>query len=267
VSDDQADARPSRETTRPEGALARLETALRGALAFLTRLPVESDERAFETFRATPAAFVLAGYVVGLLAAVPFLLDLPATAAAAAYLVVLYLVTGVNHADGLADLGDALAVHGDPERRREVLKDTTTGVGALLALGVGLAALALGALGVAGFPTVVAFGIVLAAELAAKLAMATVAAFGTASHDGFGAGFTREVEPGLLVGPVVFALPVLVLVPLGGLAALASGLLVGWGLTRWADASLGGVNGDVFGTANELARVAALHVGVVVWFL
>ena len=36
-------------------------------------------------------------------------------------------------------------------------------------------------------------------------------------------------------------------------------------VVRWADGALGGVNGDVFGAVNELARVVALHAGVVAW--
>ena len=31
------------------------------------------------------------------------------------------------------------------------------------------------------------------------------------------------------------------------------------------DGALGGVNGDVFGAVNELARIVALHAGVVAW--
>ncbi len=33
----------------------------------------------------------------------------------------------------------------------------------------------------------------------------------------------------------------------------------------WARARLDGVTGDVIGAANELARVAALHTGLVAW--
>jgi len=50
-------------------------------------------------------------------------------------------------------------------------------------------------------------------------------------------------------------------------AALAAGPVVALLLVAWARRNLGGVNGDVFGAANELARVVALHAGVVVWTL
>ena len=131
-------------------------SALRGALGFLTRLPVGHDEAAFDAFRARPAAFPLAGYVVGLPIAAAVALPLPAPTGAFALVVAVVLVTGVNHADGLADLGDAAVVHGDPERRRAVMTDTTVGVGAVLALAVGLLGLALAGLGLAVFPVGVA---------------------------------------------------------------------------------------------------------------
>ena len=110
--------------------------AVRGALAFLTRLPVGGGEDAWDAFRATPVAFVVAGYVVGALAALPLLLPLPVSATVALYLLTLYLVTGVTHVDGLADCGDAAAVHGAAADRHSALKDSQTGVGgALLATG------------------------------------------------------------------------------------------------------------------------------------
>jgi adenosylcobinamide-GDP ribazoletransferase len=244
--------------------------AIRGALGFLTRLPINHDGRAWIAFQETPLAFPVAGYVVGALAALVLLagdlLGAPAPVLAGATLVALYLVTGINHVDGLADCGDAAAVHTVAERRR-VLKDTEVGVGALLAVALGLATTALGLLAVAGLPPLRAAGLIVAAEVGAKLGMATVACLGEATHDGFGAEFTGRASPGLLAGPVLVALPAAALTgvsaaaPVALLAAFLTALLV----LRWARARLGGVNGDVFGAANEVGRLVALHAGVVAW--
>ena len=92
-------------------------TALRGAVGFLTRLPVGGDERSWEAFRRTPVSVPLVGYVVGVVAGLSLLLPLPVPTAAAVYLVTLVLLTGVTHADGLADLGDAAAVAVDAAAR------------------------------------------------------------------------------------------------------------------------------------------------------
>jgi adenosylcobinamide-GDP ribazoletransferase len=244
-------------------------TAVRGALGFLSRLPVGHSESAWAAFTETPAAFPLAGYVVGGLVALPVLASglLPTPVVAAGYLAAVVLVTGVNHFDGLADLGDAAVVHGSPAERREVLRDTTVGVGAVLALGVVLVALALGALAVAALPPLVAAVLVLSSEVGAKLAMATLACLGSPSHDGFGATVLAGNRPRDLAAPVAVSLPAAVLVVPATAVALVAGLVVGIGLTRWADSTLDGVGGDVFGAANELARVVALHAAVAVWTL
>ncbi|WP_276270815.1 adenosylcobinamide-GDP ribazoletransferase [Haloarcula litorea] len=244
-------------------------TAVRGALGFLSRLPVGHSEAAWDAFTATPAAFPLAGYAVGALVAAPFLAAgaVPPPVVAAAYLAGVVLVAGVNHADGLADLGDAAAVHGDAAERREVMRDTTVGVGAVLALGTAIAGLALGALAVAGLPPLVAVPVVLAAEVGAKGAMATLACLGEPSHDGFGATVLDGNAPRDLALPAVAALPAALLAPPATLAAVVAGPLVAVALDRWAGRRLGGVGGDVFGAANELGRALALHAAVLAWTL
>jgi adenosylcobinamide-GDP ribazoletransferase len=244
-------------------------TAVRGALGFLTRLPVGRDEAAWEAFQRTPVAFPLAGYLVGAVLALPMALGGPAPAVAFLFLAWVVLVTGVNHADGLADLGDAAVVHGDPAERRAVMRDTTVGVGALLAVGVGLLGLALAGLALAAIPLGVAVGVVVTAEVGAKLAVAAQVCLGRPSHDGFGAAFADRAEPADLVAPAAVAVPAIAVSGSvsAGAGALLAALAVAVLVRAWADRHLAGVGGDVFGATNELARIAALHAGVLVWTL
>jgi len=246
-------------------AVADLGRALKGGVAFLTRIPVGSSEGDWRSFQTVPAVFPAVGYLVGAVTAVPFLV-LSGPAAALSYVVALVALVGVTHLDGVADLADAAVVH-DATDRRSALKDTTTGVGALVAVAVVVAGLALAGLALAGLSTWRAAAIVVASEVGAKLGMATVACVGTASHDGLGAGFTRAADPPLLVGPVVVAAPAALLTGVSPAApvAVVAGPLVAVAVLRWADEALGGVNGDVFGAVNEIARLVALHAGVVAW--
>ena len=240
--------------------------ALRGALGFLTRVSVGHDDADWEAFRETPAAFVAVGYLVGALLSLS--LFVPGREATAVALVLsIPLVCGINHVDGLADWADAAVVHGDRERRREVLTDTTTGVGALVAVSLVVSGLALAGLALATLPLVVAIGIVIAAEVGAKLAMALVVCLGDAAHEGFGSSFTERSERGDALAPLATSLPVLALAPVAGVAALlAAGGLV-FAALSWSDRHLGGVSGDVIGATNELARLVALHAGVIAWTL
>lgn len=240
-------------------------TALRGALGFLTRFPIGHDERAWETFRDTPAAFPLAAYLIGALLAVPFLIPAPTPTTAAAFLLTVYLVTGINHADGLADLGDAAVVHGGSEERREVMRDTTTGVGAILALGIALLGLALAGLSLASAPLVPAVGIVIAAEVGAKFGMALSICLDEPAHDGMGSQFVGQGKKAL-IRPMVVVIPVAVL-SIPTFAAIAGATLASTLLGQWANRRLGGVSGDVLGATNEVGRVVALHAGVIVWTL
>ncbi|AXR77288.1 adenosylcobinamide-GDP ribazoletransferase [Natrarchaeobaculum sulfurireducens] len=245
--------------------------AVRGGLGFLTRLPVGFRDGDWDALRRTPAAFPIVGFVVGALAALPLLASdaVPASTVAFAYLLAVYAVTGIHHLDGVADLGDALVVHGDVDRRREVLKDTTTGVGAILAVGVVVVGLGLGGLGLAGLPVAAAVGVAIAAEVGTKLGMAAMACFGRASADGMGKGFTAATSPASFVAPAALALPAVALTwphPAAGVAVVAAvaAIALPW---AWATRHLGGINGDIFGAANEIGRVAGVHVGVIAWTL
>jgi adenosylcobinamide-GDP ribazoletransferase len=265
-----------------------VRTAVRaaaGALGFLTRVPVGRREAAWSAFAAHPAAAVVPGYVVGALAgATPAVAlaaapALPAASVAVAFVLAVYALAGINNLDGVADCGDAMVVHGDAERRREVLADTTTGVGALAAVSLVVVALALGAFALAGTTPLVALAVALAAEVGARVVLAVLAAVGAAPHDGLGSALTDDVGVGtaavavalgvpavawpLLVGSPIATRPVLAGTAGAFAGALAGGALVG----AWAHRRLGGPNGDAFGAATEVARVAGLHAGVIAWTL
>jgi adenosylcobinamide-GDP ribazoletransferase len=250
-------------------------TAVRGALGFLTRLPVGGDEDSWAAFRRTPVAIPLAGYVVGALAALPFLLPLPVPSVAALYLVTLVLLTGVTHADGLADLGDAAAVHGgaDVARRLEVLTDSQTGVGGALAVSLAFVTLGLGALGLAGTLPRVAFALALTAEVGTKAGVALLVCTREAVHEGLGSALTEPATPTAFLPVTLAVLPAVAVASAAGagfagpLGALLAPVGVAWLVGAWAEGALGGINGDVLGAANELGRVAGVHAGVIAWTL
>jgi len=241
-------------------------TAVRGAVGFLSRAPIGQDGDAWDAFRATPVSFPLAGYSIGLVLAVPFLLPISAPFTALVFVAWVYVVTGIPHADAIADLGDAAAVHGPPDERQAVMRDTTVGVGAVLALGLVLLGLWTVGLRLAALPFGV-LGLVVTAEVGAKLAMATIACLGTPAHDGLGSAVAGDLGPRSLVLPILAALPAAGFTWPNPAAAvgLAGAFVAALVVLAWASRRLGGVSGDVMGGANELARLAALVVGVIVW--
>jgi adenosylcobinamide-GDP ribazoletransferase len=240
--------------------------AVRGALGFLSRLPVGHDDAAWEAFRNAPITFPFVGYVLGALVALPLLLPGPSPTIALLFVVGIYVVTGVNHIDGVTDLGDALAVHGSAADRREVMKDTTVGVGGALAVALVVFGLATAGIALAAFP-MRAVLLVVTAEVGAKLGMAVLVCLGSASHEGLGSALTGN-DPRSVVSPVLVAVPAALLtwprvVP--AVATLPVAVLAALFVHRWARMNLGGVSGDVLGATNEFARIAALHAGVMAW--
>ncbi|MFB6300996.1 MAG: adenosylcobinamide-GDP ribazoletransferase [Halobacteriales archaeon] len=242
-----------------------LIAALRGGVTFLTRLPIATRDDDWDAFRTTPAVMPAVGYLIGAILGVVFLFDLPASGTVGLFLATLYLLTGITHIDGLADLGDGAVVHGDADRRRTVMRDTDTGVGGVLAIALVIAELALAVLALTNLPTVVAVGIVIAAEVGAKATMALCTCRYTPGHEGLGAELLDTNEPTAWPPIVVVTLPIVVVGPPGSVVALLGAGGVGWFLATWAVRRLDGLSGDVLGAINELARVVALHAGVIAW--
>ncbi|MEZ3143828.1 adenosylcobinamide-GDP ribazoletransferase [Halobaculum sp. MBLA0143] len=245
-------------------------TAVRGAVGFLSRLPVGQSEVAWRAFGDRPVAFPLAGWLLGGLLATVTLLPGPDATVATVFVVATYLLTGPTHADGVADLGDAAAVHGDPERRRSVMRDSDLGAGGALALTVVVGGLFAAGLSLGSLPVRTAVAVVVASEVAAKTAMATLVCLGTATHEGLASALTATTDARDLGPVVVAAAPATALswtAPAATLVAVPTGAVVAGALLWWARRTLDGVSGDVFGAANELTRLVAIHAGVVAWTL
>jgi len=272
-------------------ALRDAPAALRGALGFLTRIPVGSDAAAWEAFSRSPWSLPAVGYLVGALVALPLLAPVPAPTAAPGFVVGVYALTGITHLDGVADLGDAAVVHGDADARREVLKDAALGVGGTVALTLvllGLATAGLSLARIAGSSPVTpvagsspapsaapaaAVAIVVLAEVGAKAATATLVCVGDAAHEGLGSALADGVAPRDALAVLVVATPAAALawaaVGSSAVALVAVAFVAAFGvaaaLRRWSARRLGGISGDVLGATTELARVAALHAGVIAW--
>lgn len=243
-------------------------TALRGALGFLTTLPVGQSADGWEAFAARPAVMVVVGYVLGVLLTLPLFLPLPAPIVGFGFVLGVVAFAGINNFDGLLDVADGVATHGNPAEARAAMKDSDIGVGAVLSLGVLLLGLFAVGYTLAGthFPAV---GVVLAAEVGAKLAMVGVAARGTASHEGLGSALSSRTTRYTLPLGGLLALPAAILTLPHPAAAITVGVGGGTGLIveRWTRDRLGGMNGDVLGATNEIARLAALLAGVIAWTL
>jgi adenosylcobinamide-GDP ribazoletransferase len=208
----------------------------------------------------------LIGLVTGLPGAILLLAApvVPPGVAATLALGAVLLATGLHHADGVLDVGDALMVHGSPDRRREVLQDARVGIGGLGALFL-VYAPTVGALAAlsAVSPGRAALAL-FAGEVAARSAMLLVLVFGEpADLRSSSVPFVRALSGPHRTPAVIVAL----LAPLPFLLAMSALLaplailavpLVALGLLRISAAKFGGIGGDVVGATGEVCRAVVL---------
>jgi adenosylcobinamide-GDP ribazoletransferase len=254
---------PATDATRPaRGRLRTTVADLGHALAFLTILPLRTSDPGPRGLAGAAAFFPLVGTGIGALAGATRALGADAFGARTASVLavlVLAVVTGALHLDGLADTADGLGARGGgTERRLAVMRDPATGVFGVLAL-LAWALLLTSALAeLSDHEALTALIAAGAASRWAALVHADVAA--PARADGLGAGFdpTRRA-----VG--FAAVTAFLIAPLGcgvwpGLAALGAGAAAACATALYARRLLGGRTGDTLGATVALAEVAIVLV-------
>ena len=167
------------------------------------------------------------------------------------------------HLDGLSDTADGLTASYDAERSLAVMKSGTAGPAGVVAVVVTLGAQALALATLFGSLR----GIVLAGVLVclSRCALAITCTRGVpgARTDGLGSSYTGTVPRAATVTVWVAAASVAGLVapvPLRGVVAVALAAVVVVVLVRRTVHRFGGVTGDVFGAAIELALATMLVV-------
>lgn len=255
--------------------MSRFLLALRSSFGFLSTIPVGITMEGLDEFFKRTYLHLVVGIVLGLImGAVAYVLTslLPVSIAAVLIIAFVYYITGLNHLDGMADLGDGLTAHGSVEKKLKALKDMSLGIG-----GVAYASLTLitfyatlvslyqdaGAV-YNGNISLVFFFAMFVSEISAMQSMLTIAAFGKPIHEGLGSILVNNTTvPKYLIGFVI-----------GSIACIAASVYSGMGLTgifafiaaivatflllNVSNRHFGGVNGDVIGASNEVGRIVAL---------
>jgi adenosylcobinamide-GDP ribazoletransferase len=260
--------RNDQEPARP-GAIAAFLKVLR----FYSRLPVpvfrfESDAHAMPDFARATWAIPIVGAVIGACGAgagaLAYFLGLSTAVAATLTIAMLIIVTGAFHEDGLADCCDGFWGGADPERRREIMKDSRVGTfgAAALVISIGLRILALTELFrlVGPLAVIVVIGVSAASR---PLALMPTQVIPPAPGPGMGASTPM---PGLVALLIAIALGLAILAgvtyPLGllpglGVSLVAAGMAL-FIVIRLAEAKIGGQTGDVLGAAQQLVEIALL---------
>ncbi len=231
------------------------------AIQFLTILPVPSPKRCGpDDLGRSTAWFPLVGLLIGGLL---WLADLaltplfPRHLTDALLVMLLALLTGGLHLDGLADVCDGLAARGDKVRFLAVMKDSRVGALGVVGLVLGLLLKYAALLAV---PLYLKRPALLAVPALARFAqVALLAGSRAARADGLGNTVLTGMGPAQLLLATATALPLAwFTLQIAGLIALLAvslwALTVRWYFTRRLD----GVTGDIAGFTSETAEVLAL---------
>jgi adenosylcobinamide-GDP ribazoletransferase len=256
----------------------------RDLLSFLTIIPVGAKEDYIFNAAEHTYLFPLVGSFIGLLAASYFLganfilhfalgqistiFALPtdtltSLGVAAMTVAFLLVITGLQHFDGLIDLGNTFGHRKLQDRKEMAHAWTVTPWGAILALAVEFAAFA----GLFLINPVFAFAAIISAEISAKLAMVTIVWVGKPTHKGLGSIFLAKAKKKLnfaayaisaLIVFLCFTLTKNVIFGLVGVGLVFVSIPVALILERVAVKVFGGVSGDIIGATNEVARAVTL---------
>ena len=204
------------------------------------------------------------GFVNGVVAFLPEALLVKAIPAAMT-LAFLLVLTGLQHFDGLVDLGNAIGLDKLEDRRAIAHAWTVTHKGAFLALAVEFLAF----FGLFFLNVDFAFRVIIGAEISAKLAMVTVTWIGRPAHTGLGARFVETVhmKKRHVLAYVLSGLMIYPLLGVTGLGIVLLSVLSGIVMERIADRTFGGVSGDIIGATNEATRTVMLLVLASVFLL
>ena len=236
---------------------------MKAAFGFLSVLPFGGSPR-----RSTLAFFAVVGAVLGaVLAAVGSGISrFAGTAEVAVVMVAADLaLTGMLHFDGLADCGDGLLAHLEPERRREVMKSPEVGAFGVVAVVVVVLARFVGFM---ELDAVSALWMVVPLWSLARLSMAVALTRGRyLTPGGIGTYFDRTTLPWWVVVALA-AVTVGLTWRFGDVRGVVSllAVVVGFGVTvAFAYRRIGGLTGDVLGAAGIVGETLGLLVGGLRW--
>ena len=242
--------------------LTALVAALRLAFGFLTRLPVGASAAPIGpgTFGLAASCFPVVGATLGTLAWLVQAVLLPHAGASLTSLVLVALsalLTGGLHLDGLADTFDGLGgYHGNRQRMLDIMRDPRIGAHGATALGLHLLSKVIVT---SELLSAAAFWPLIAAPACARFCvLPLVKSFPYVRTDGLGVTLHAETHMPQLVAALAFTVVLLVALDWRLLWPATFCVIVAMALGFWIAKRLGGLTGDIYGAAVELAELSFL---------
>jgi adenosylcobinamide-GDP ribazoletransferase len=232
------------------------------AIGLLTRVPMPHPVSATtESLARAQRAFPLVGAVIGLIVGLTdrclLAIGVPSLAAAALALGVSSALTGALHEDGLADVGDGFGGGRDRAAKLSIMRDSRLGTYGMIVLLVGFFARASA---LASLPLATVIPALIVAHALGRAVIPVLAAnLPFARDDGLGKSAGRPDMAGAITAVIIGI--VIALLCLTATQALLSVVVAAAGAAAIAGLAwrqIGGITGDVFGAAEQVAEAAVL---------
>ncbi len=164
--------------------------------------------------------------------------------------------TGFHHLDGLMDMGDALMVHGDYNKKIEVMRDKIVGTGGISLFFI-VAIITFSAINT--IPAGLIFLMLLISEIAAKTSLITCATFSKPFPNGTGRVFIDSMNIKLLIlSFILTALIGFLAINVVGILGIIGGIIAGSLVAAVASKQFKYATGDVLGASNEIGRAVSI---------
>jgi adenosylcobinamide-GDP ribazoletransferase len=244
------------------GIVANWIVDLRIAVSLLTRIPMPHPDGAVpagltRAQRAFPLVGALIGVVVGLVDLLLLALGVTPLAAAALALGASAALTGALHEDGLADVGDGFGGGHDRDAKLAIMRDSRLGTYGTIVLLVSFSAKLSALASLSGSAIVAVLVVAHALGRAAIPVMAAYLPFARA--DGLGKSAGRP-DPSVAVAAIALAVMIAsICMPVTeALLALLLTTVSSLAISSLAWRQIGGITGDVFGAAEQVAETLVL---------
>lgn len=235
---------------------------LAGLISFSTIIPINIHTSIEEMTAFTWFWPVIGGLIGIFVGAVGFIclniLHLsPLISAAIVYSFAIWF-TGFHHLDGLMDMGDGLMVHGDHNKKIEVMRDMMIGTGGISLFFI-VAIITFSAIN--AIPASLIFLVLLISEVAAKTSLITCATLSKPFPNGTGRLFIESMNIKLLVLSFILASLIgFLAINILGILGIIGGIIGGSAVAAIASKQFKYATGDILGASNEIGRLVSLLV-------
>lgn len=237
------------------------------SLQFLTRIPInKSIDFNQENIRKSTFFFPYIGMLLGAIVALSYYAILPLNADIASFVAVLMIIilTGGLHLDGLSDTADGFYSARDKEKMLVIMKDSR-----------------IGAFGVISLILIILFKYIIISNLSNKVGLALVLSLAnsrlvvliqmaykkTARPGGLGELFHNSNPKKYIIASISLYLIIISIINIKFLIPLIGSIILGEWITHITYKKIDGFTGDVYGATLELCEVLSLllFMGVIQW--